>query len=350
MFSLLNMRKINATQLVIKGLSSPLLSSMMMRIRSECVPIFMMHRFESKKHQTSGHKPQTLRKCLQFLKNQNYHVLSLSSLVKAIQSSQPIPSKSVVFTMDDGFADQAEVGVPIFGEFDYPVTIFLATGMVSQNTWSWDYKVEYAIRATKKGYIDCLINERKVHFNLHTRKQRDLATNFIINILKEASNNSALDWTNRLARELNVLIPVEIPSSHRMMTWDQVRALESPIVEFGAHTVNHHILSRLEYAIAKSEISDSQLRLSKEIKSPIDIFCYPSGRKDLDFTKREKKIVEELGFSAAVSADPGYVFANNQRNDTFALPRYSMPDDNYYEFIQYCTWIERFKQLLTNRI
>ena len=105
----------------------------------------MLHRITVEGQQYTGTTPDHLRRCLSYLKKTGYTFVSLEELILALKNQTALPDKPVVFTMDDGFYDQAEIGIPIFLEFECPVTMFLISGMLDGDLWPWDDQVVYLI-------------------------------------------------------------------------------------------------------------------------------------------------------------------------------------------------------------
>ncbi|MEJ2452503.1 MAG: hypothetical protein P8047_17915 [Gammaproteobacteria bacterium] len=132
------------------------------------IPIFMMHRMRTAGDplSLSATSDEHLRRCLDYLRKKHYRFISIRELATALSNRQPLPQKCAVFTMDDGFEDQARVAAPVFREFDCPVTIFLITGMLDQQLWPWDDQVAYLINTTKVASFDITIGENQFSFQL----------------------------------------------------------------------------------------------------------------------------------------------------------------------------------------
>src|SRR5689334_21224101 len=97
----------------------------------------MLHRFAMPDLGVSGHEPEVLRGHLEYLRARDYDLLDLGELLERIENNAPFTRRSVVFTVDDGYADFAEVGAPVFAAYDCPVTVFLITDFVSGKLWNW---------------------------------------------------------------------------------------------------------------------------------------------------------------------------------------------------------------------
>jgi len=67
---------------------------------------------------------------MDFLKKNNFNVISLAELVDKLRNKKNIPDKTVVLTFDDGYEDNYLMAWPILRKYNFPATIFLATGRV----------------------------------------------------------------------------------------------------------------------------------------------------------------------------------------------------------------------------
>jgi peptidoglycan/xylan/chitin deacetylase (PgdA/CDA1 family) len=100
-----------------------------------------------------------------------------------------------------------------------------------------------------------------------------------------------------------------------LLGWDEIVDLDQQAtLRFEAHSLTHPELPHLDEAAARNEILGSKLALETRLGRPVEAFSYPSGL----FGEREKRLVAEAGFRAAVSCEPG---TNDHRTDRFALRR-----------------------------
>lgn len=338
------------TDIAVRTLDSTPVSGLMKGLRNRCVPIFMIHRVENTALHVRGHNLQVIEDALRYLQQNRYQVISLRTLAETLQNNAPLPERSVVFTIDDGFSDQTNQIIPIFQKHNAPVTLFVATNLVDNQGWSWDFKLDYAFHHTHSPEFLFSQAGQQTSFKLGNFKEKRAALRFVRDSLKTHHPKEALQAVEEIAEELAVPLPEKAPKAFEATTWQQLRELESEIVEFAPHSVNHVILSRLKETEAEQEIMQSWKRLQEELSNPVPVFCYPTGRHGKDFAGREKKIVNGAGIKTAVSSDPGYVLSPGNQQDNFALPRFSMPSDNLSEFIKYCSWIERGRQLITGNV
>ena len=303
----------------------------------------MLHRMTYEGHPDTGRStPEHLRRCLDYLVENNYTFISLEQLVLALKNHQTLPRKAVAFTMDDGYIDQAEIAAPIFLEYNCPLTFFVITGMLDQSIWPWDAQVSWIVETTEKQSLVTEIAGKPLTFKLHDKENRRIARRAIQDIIKEKNAELLPQIIEQLVRDAELTLPAHAPSAHKPMDWDMARKLENQGIRFGPHSVTHHILSRLSKDPLEQEINSSWKTMEKELKNPLKLFCYPSGR-DIDFGTREIIALENAGFLGAVSTIPRFVEqGQHQNNQLFNLPRLALPD-SMDDFIQCCTWIEYAK-------
>lgn len=309
------------------------------------IPIFMLHRPHSDTRQCAGGTSSDhLRRCLQYLVDNHYRFVSLQQLVHAIRNGETIPYKSVVFTMDDGYIDQAQIVAPVFIEYGCPLTFFVITGMIDQAIWPWDAKIAWIFETTAKSVISTRFSGQHLQFHLDRDRGKQQSKRVALDLMRDMESGLVPEMVSQLAHDAGLDMPETPPPMFQAMTWDMARNLERQGVQFAPHSVTHSVFSRLPYGLLLQEVQDSWQTLEKELASPAKIFCYPTGRAS-DFGIREMKALEENGYLGAVSSVPRLVAADSEAaGQLFCLPRFALPDsmDN---FIQCCTWMEYAKQL-----
>ena len=301
-------------------------------------PIFMLHRMQHGNEPYSGITPNHLRRCLQYLVDRNYQFISLEDVVLSLKNNKPLPPNGVAFTMDDGFADQAEIAAPIFLEFNCPVTFFVITGMLDNKLLPWDVIATHLINSSKKESIKLKFPDKTYNFQINETTGRQTARQIIRDALKMMDPDSMDNAITLISQATGVKIPLSPPKEFDPISWDMARQLERDGIKFSPHTVTHRMLSKLDEKSAEDEIIGSWKRLKEELSAPSPIFCYPTGRP-CDFGSREIDLVKKAGLIGAVSTIPSYTeVASTNRNYLYSLPRLALPN-SYHDFLQYCSWI-----------
>lgn len=331
-------------KILINALTMPLLDKVGWRAIGHGVPIFMLHRVHSdaSSHRL-GYSTTYLRKCLTYLRDRDFNFLSLYELISLLRDNKPIPPKSIVFTQDDGFEDQASIAAPVFVEFNCPVTIFLISDMLDGKLWPWDDKVAYAIKRTERDLIEIEIGDEHISMRLDSEQTRAKAREIIRNTIKAFPSDDVTATLAKLETATGVTIPTTPPAEYQPMTWELAREYEKKGVHFAPHTMTHRILSKMDAETMKSEILGSWQRLKEELASPKPVFAYPTGRY-CDFGSREVRFLRETEIIGAVSTIPAQVRPEKYNNYyIYSLPRYSLPE-SFDDFRMYCSWIEYTKE------
>jgi peptidoglycan/xylan/chitin deacetylase (PgdA/CDA1 family) len=100
-----------------------------------------------------------------------------------------------------------------------------------------------------------------------------------------------------------------------VLGWDEITALDRQgTLRFEAHTVSHPNLLAVDDATAAAEIRDSRSELEERLERAVRAFAYPAGL----YGERERRLVAEAGYGAAVTCEPG---VNALGTDRLALRR-----------------------------
>jgi peptidoglycan/xylan/chitin deacetylase (PgdA/CDA1 family) len=244
------------------------------------------------------------------------NVMPLKKFPAAQESG--FPSCAVALTFDDGYADNYLEAKPILERYDMPATVFVVSGSVdSDREFWWDDVDRMLLRAEDATWHVETVDSEPRHL-----KYRAACT---------ALRSSSAGERSRMLAELRTaggLEPTGRPT-HRAMTRDQVLKLaEGGLVDIGAHTATHPVLSTLTRADQQSEIETSKKRLEDLLGKPIESFAYPYGGKK-DYTADSVACAKSAGFTLACSNFPALVWRSTNR---FQLPRFLVRDCNGDEF------------------
>jgi peptidoglycan/xylan/chitin deacetylase (PgdA/CDA1 family) len=210
---------------------------------------------------------------MQYLKENNYKVISLSDAVEILESASPItdrlfegaipkqycstlasntpilqdshniPCMYVVITFDDGFHDFQKHAWPILEKFNFKAVVFISTAFIGSSRKAFNGR-------------ECL-------------------------------------------------------------TWSEVRELRDHGVAFGSHTVNHSRLYSLQWNEVRRELLESRLRLEDELQIPTRCFSYPYAfpQEDHRFVQRFRQELIDQGYVTAVTT----VIGRAQKGDDHLL-------------------------------
>lgn len=251
-----------------------------------------------------------------------FNVLPLLEAVRRAKDGT-LPPRAAAITFDDGYADNAEVALPILQQHGLHATFFVATGFLDGGRM-WNDSVYELVRRAPAGGLDATPLGLGTH-PLHTIADRRQAIPALVGQLKYLPMAERQQQVDRLVALAGVALP-----DHLMMTTAQVRMLHAAGMGIGAHTVNHPILARLPDAEARDEIAQGKLALEDMIGASVPLFAYPNGKPGEDYESRHVAMARELRFEGAVSTSWG---ASRGRPDPFQLPRFTPWDRSPLRFV-----------------
>ncbi|MGQ9424693.1 polysaccharide deacetylase family protein [Gilvimarinus sp. F26214L] len=305
------------------------------------VTIFSIHRPLSPEHRHKGLSPDFLRTALDRLRSEGYRFVSLE---KVLSNPASVPSRSVCLTMDDGYADQAELLAPVLLEYETNATFFLITDLLDGLDWPWDEKVAYLVSASKNRLLHGLeAYGLPESLSIDSEVMQDSVRRLLQKLGKDLPAAEVPAFIETLSDACGLPVPKSPPKGYRPISWDTARSLEARGMHFAPHSCNHHITSRLSAEDAKEQFAQSWQRLREELKQPTKIYCYPTGRLQ-DFSVQHERALASLGYLGAVSFISNPLRLRNVQSQRFRLPRIAFPD-NLPAVFRYASWLEALRSL-----
>ena len=305
------------------------------------VPVFMLHRVTDGSDGIPGDMTgERLRGYLRYLSSRGYSVLTMDQLWQFLNKGTSIPSKSVMFTIDDGFSDHHDVAARVFDEFGFSLNFFVITGLLDEQLWPWDDQIAYAVNRTRISVTDLQLPfGGKYSVNLADIGLRRTIRE-IRNALKIVNQEHVYQWLSaELYSKLEVDFPDTIPREYRPMSWDDARSLKKRGHGVYPHTCTHRILSTLALEEKQHEINEARKRVEQELAQCPDVFAYPTGRPS-DYDRADIEEVKRAGFKMAFNTVPDYIRAGCSQ---YELPRFSLPE-NTADFLQVVNRFEALKE------
>jgi len=251
-----------------------------------------------------------------------FSVLTLGRAL-ALKHQRRLPRRALVITFDDGYADNAEIALPLLQRHGLMATFFVATGFLDGGRM-WNDTVIETLRLSSLDRVD--LDEFGLGvLPLGAADQRRRAIATLLPKIKYLSLPGRRDALARLQRLAGAPPLPEGP----MMTSGQVRQLHHSGMELGGHTVYHPILAVLPDAEARDEIANGQASLQELIDAPVNVFAYPNGQPDRDFDARHVIMLRQLGFRGAVSTAAGTA---GRATSPFLLPRFTPWDESTWRW------------------
>ncbi|MDD5093328.1 MAG: polysaccharide deacetylase family protein [Dehalococcoidia bacterium] len=291
------------------------------------VAVLMYHRVCPKRDSWSlePESPERFEKQIEYL-CRNYEILPLARLAEDIEQGNGLPQKAVVITFDDGYKDNYIYAYPILRKYHIPATIFPATGHIGTGNLFWWDKVNYVIHHSIANQLN--LDELGI-YSTHAALAKAHAGSLIVERLKTLSEERKLVLIEKLLTISGVDIPMDL-GKELILSWDEIGEMSNHGVVFGAHTVNHPILTNLPLEQAKYEILQSKKDLEEKLGKETATFSYPNG----NLSPQLADFVKGCGFNCAVSVLPNKLISS--KDDIFRLGRIPILEDSSKFKVMFC--------------
>ncbi|MBR0556707.1 polysaccharide deacetylase family protein [Ciceribacter sp. L1K23] len=262
--------------------------------------------------------PEFLDTAIRSLKADGYRFVRLEDVPQILMSGSS-DAPFAVFTLDDGFRDNAEHALPVFQRHGVPFTVFVCKGFSERTHVLWWEILEKLVNQDEPLEFDSGDGMRR--YPLGTRDERYAAAAAIGQAITSKDEADATARLVSLATERGIDAPAL--TKNLVMDGNELRALAAePLASLGAHTVSHRALAVLGENEVTSELADSADYVASITGTRPTTFAYPygDGRSVSDTTIAA---VGGCGFDVAVTTRPGTLSATDV-NRAIALPRISL--------------------------
>jgi len=257
----------------------------------------------------------TFRKQMEYVAK-HFRVISLEQMVQELDSNAD-RDQAIVVTFDDGYLGTFTEAFPILQEYKIPATVYLAAGAIDSGELLWYDRIFQCLQIAPTDLTLGLATTRQ--FKLDSRTSRIATAEQVVIYLRSLPNNERKAWCAQFER----LVP--LPKSAlggAMASWSQVRRMHEAGIQFGAHTMTHPVISRLDLDTMRLEIGQSKALIEHKLGTAVDHFAFPFG-KSRDCGTGAAQVLKELGFRTAVTSITGL---NQARADAFRLRRVVVGD------------------------
>ncbi|KKO49374.1 polysaccharide deacetylase [Arsukibacterium sp. MJ3] len=244
--------------------------------------------------------------------------LSLDEALAHLQKNT-LPANAVCVTFDDGYLNNLTVAQPILAKYNIPATVYIATAFSNGNNM-WNDRVMHLFADKQRQQLSL----QGAQITLGDWQQRRALAHEWLMKLKYLPISPRLAEVDKLYQENNASEQVPL-----MMSPVQIKQLAAAGISIGAHTVNHPILKVLPAAEQQTEIVQSKQQLEQWCGQPVNHFAYPNGAFGRDFDETALNIVEQAGFSSAVTTNGGVSTSNSS---PFKLRRFTPWDKSVLKF------------------
>lgn len=260
-----------------------------------------------------------------------YRVLSLTEVLG--EQQRPVSARpAVAVTFDDGYRDLFDYALPALQKYSIPATIFPIVEAIETGVAPWYDWIFVAIFDHPGSFVDISLEE-PTRLPLDSAYSRLAATDRIVRWLRRKPEH----FRREFLQEFLSQFPADKHQlANRMLTWDQLRVMQTNGVSCGSHTLTHPVMSRVNPEQKIRELRDSREILQRQLGGRIEHFAFPFGQPS-DCLGVLPEDLRSCGYRSALTMSPG---VNRQGTNPFSLLRVSIGEQRHLPL--FALWLAQF--------
>jgi len=219
-----------------------------------------------------------------------YTFARLDEVCAVLRTGREIERDTVVLTFDDGLRNNCTYASPLLARHRAKATFFVVPGLIANREWLWTHEILTRLWKTPADRLSRLRDLRRWATVPGDAPARLTWARQIVDAMKgfgESERSRVIEALRDSAPTLLDHDPLQ--ERYALMDWDEIRRLDTELIEIGSHSYSHTILDGLPADRLEQEITASRDVLAAETNRVIGSFCYPDGRFDagaLDLVRR----------------------------------------------------------------
>lgn len=267
----------------------------------------------------------------------HYKLITMETLIEAVESRKALPSKAALLTFDDAYIDHFNVVFPVLSQRNIQGSFFPPAKAITENHLLDVNKIHFILASTsnKVGIIadinrllndhrnDYMLESNEYYYNkLATVSRFDSAeVNYIKRLLQAELPEKLRNVIADVLFKRYVGIPEESFSRELYMNIDQLKCMRKNGMHIGGHGYDHYWLGSLSKEKQTEEIVKS-LDFLRYINGNNDVWtmCYPYG----NYNQETFEVLGNSNCSLALTTE--LKVADLQVNHRYTLPRLDTND------------------------
>jgi peptidoglycan/xylan/chitin deacetylase (PgdA/CDA1 family) len=245
--------------------------------------------------------PETFERRMQILRKRGLPVISLEEGVRRLRRGE-VRNAETVITLDDGWASNLTIGLPILEKYGYLACVYMSTEHLEADTEGFNVVLSYMIHRSARDRLKLQGLHPLIDGTYNIRQDPTAATIALITAAEKAMPLAQRQQLLRpIARALEQdLDHVLTGGRFRLLNPEEIQELVRHGIDIQLHTHTHRLPDdRFEAAVC--EIEQNRKALRGFTKSELKHFCYPSGFH----SPHHPEWLTKLGIVSATTCDPG---------------------------------------------
>ncbi len=222
-----------------------------------------------------------------------FTVMTLADAYEALRAGRAHAKPLVAITFDDGYQDNHQFAAPVLAQAGLRGTFFAIADLANTSSSPWYDRMARAIQSLNGQGRGVAADGTLTVAGPSAASPRQVVAQ-----AKKLDSARRAKLVDSLVQAAGRAVDA---GADRMMTWDELKALQRQGHEIGSHSCSHEILPLLDDAALALEIRESKLKLEAALGTPVRTLCYPNG----DYDARTLRLAQQSGYLCAVTTRNG---------------------------------------------
>ena len=233
----------------------------------------------------------------------HFKPVTLDDVLLFVKGEKELPSRPIVVTFDDGYADNYHVAKRVLDQVGVPAAFYVAVDCIDRQTLPWPIQLRSAFLTANTASWQ---EPSGTVWPLKGRERRLLAFDQASKYCAKLCGDLQKSFLDSVRRDLQAQpsAPASFPA---MMSWDEIRAMVRGGHIVGSHTMTHPNMAYITAAEAETEFSESKRRLEQELGGPIVHFSYPCPALQPHWVDQTVNLSRKAGYVTSVTTNGGLV-------------------------------------------
>ncbi len=251
------------------------------------------------------HVPLALFEAHMRLLARQYHVVDVHTLVADLREGQPITSRTVCITFDDGYRNVVRCALPVLSALGLSACLFPTLELVGTREMHWpDVLGRVVARCAPLS-----ISLEGTTYDVCRASRRQLEG--LLKGLPDEPLSAGL-------QQLRAALPRQLePGESAVVSEADLETWCAAGMSVGSHGLAHRNLSQLSEIEVRRELRESRERLAAAVGRTVSLLAYPYGRA-CDHNADTRRFAREEGYDAALALRHEQV---TLWSDLYSLPR-----------------------------
>ncbi|MDP3824331.1 MAG: polysaccharide deacetylase family protein [Burkholderiales bacterium] len=235
--------------------------------------------------------------CLRFFVD-HYNVVSADDVLRARRGETSLPSRALLITFDDGWADNVDFAVPQLRKLGLPSLMFVVSDAVDRNESFFQERILGAWRRGTLTLEQLNAALRQLGAEAPVGSRNDAAQ------LRQSIQVVEALGSEQRARLLETLSSALADPLRQMITTQELRTLDEAGVAIGLHGKTHIPMTRAPDLDAELAGARNEMSARMPYRTPPQTMSFPHGRYDAPIAAQARQAGYELVFTSVPTINP----------------------------------------------